>query len=80
MELAVEGSTCEVLYSRAEAAKKCDVSSHCLFIEADGVVIEDHETVLSSQIYQKKVSLEFNSTCLDAFEEEDEDFEFIAAM
>ena len=62
---------------RDEAAKKCNVANHCLFLESptDEVVFQDSDTVLSSRMYLKKVSLEYNATCIE--DDEDEDFEIL---
>jgi hypothetical protein len=65
-----------IIYYRDEAAKKCKVSGHCLLLEAPGEddeLFRDEDTVLSSRMFQKRVSLEFNASCLDEEEDEDED-------
>lgn len=57
------------------------MAPHCLLLEAASGVEDaphfefaDTDTVLSTLMFQKKIVLEFNSSCVEDDNEEDEDF------
>lgn len=58
------------------------MAPHCLLVEASGEegpnfeLLEDVDTVLSARIFQKKINLEFNSSCVED-DEDEEDFEIL---
>lgn len=48
---------------RDAAAAKCESSSHCFFLEADGARVEEESTVENSGLFNKKLEILISSDC-----------------